>query len=179
MPVFASVTAYGDLCAGTLGPLSLNPVGASLPFAGETFQMDIDNVTVFAPVLRWVGVSKMQINGPPLPLSLHVYRMPGCFAYMSGNVRLLAPANITTGVGYWSLLIPLNLDFLSIHQQLQEMALELGSARGGTKTNGLDVKFGNRGCRRRWWSRDLWQRAKSFGQCAACRTTAADGRRST
>ena len=144
-PVFARAEPYGTPCIGSRGPLGLQVANYTLPVIGQTFQMEITNIPVFAPTIGYYGFSNTLFNGVPLPLALDFVQLFGCFAYMSADRNVLLPAaNNATGIAVWNLAIPLDPVFLSVHVYLQALTLEFGGTRRGTLTNGIDARIGDR-----------------------------------
>jgi hypothetical protein len=144
-PVFARAEPYGTPCIGSRGPLGLQVANYTLPVVGQTFQMEVTNIPVFAPAIGYYGFSNTLFNGVPLPLALDFVQFFGCFAYMSADRNVLLPAaNNATGITVWNLPIPLDPAFLSMHVYFQALTLEFGGARRGTLTNGIDARIGDR-----------------------------------
>ena len=145
MPTFASAIAYGQPCIGTAGALGLRTVQGSVPVIGQTFRMEMTNVPGLAPCFGLLGFSNTTIAGAPLPLALEFLNMPGCLAYMSKDMTFPLPLQINVfQPTAWDLALPLDPVFLSLHIYLQGLALEFGSARFATVTNGIDARIGDR-----------------------------------
>ncbi len=146
LPVLARTNSYGSPCVGSNGALTLSVINNSAPILGQTLQMEMSNVPLFAPCVGFLGLSNTDYAGVPLPFSLDFLRIFGCSAYMSADFDfpLGLPNNATNTMG-WNLPIPANPFLLSTHVYLQGLALELsGASRFATVTNGIDARVGDR-----------------------------------
>lgn len=70
--------------------------------------------------------------------------MTGGNAFKTADLNFaLGQPNNSTRTTAWSLVIPNDLVFLSMHIQLQGLALEFGGTRFATTANGIDARIGN------------------------------------
>jgi hypothetical protein len=99
-----SYSTYGTGCVGTAGTPSIAAVPGALPYAGQTFVVNVTNIPWFAPTFMVVGFSDTSWNGNPLPVDLGVIGMPNCT--VRASVDWLMPTTSVLGVAAWSIQIP-------------------------------------------------------------------------
>lgn len=109
---------------------------------GATFDAEVRNIpTAVSAATMWVGASKTLIGAFPLPLSLYFAGMPGCWLYQ--DLLVPQPLAIASGLGTWSLQIPLQAPLVGVHLYLQGMlALPGANPAGVVVTNGADLWIG-------------------------------------
>lgn len=102
----ASVTPYGNGCAGPAGVPSLQASGTSVPRLGHELVLTLGNLPPSPLNLPFgvLGLSDTTWNGQPLPMALDPFGFPGC-------VALLAPSPPTVlgnigGTATWTLAVP-------------------------------------------------------------------------
>jgi hypothetical protein len=137
-PTPATVTAYGDGCAGSAGTPTLTNAPYSLPWLGDTFRMraaPLASTTTFA--LFALGLD------PTAPVDLSPYGMPGCSALVAVACYSLATAS--NGSAELSMIVPNTTSLAGAHIFEQAFAVEPGAnAAGVVVSNGADVLIGIR-----------------------------------
>jgi len=99
----------GPGCAGSAGVPILEPVGKSVPWIGETFELDLRPIpsSVLATPFVLLGASNELWGGVPLPLELGVIGMPGCWLQVSIDISLPLPNH----GGWTGLPLPIPYDY--------------------------------------------------------------------
>jgi len=94
--------ASGTACKGSAGAPGLG--ATSLPWAGDTLNLEVNPVLTTAPVLVALGLSKTKWGALTLPLPLAAFGAPTCSLYTSPDLFFVA-AN-TAGTARLALPIP-------------------------------------------------------------------------
>jgi hypothetical protein len=104
--VLGRVVPFGNGCRGSAGTPTLRSRGGSVPWIGETLELEVTGVPsgVLGVPFGMLGASRDRWLGHVLPLALDPIGMPGC-------VLLVAPELVqvlthTSGVAQWTLPIP-------------------------------------------------------------------------
>lgn len=99
-----SYSFFGTGCPGPRGTPTLSVFGGQVPRAGQAFSVQIGNLPLTGPVWMFLGLSKTNYNGLPLPADLSIIGMLGCRLYVSGD--LIFPVQNILGVGLWTITMP-------------------------------------------------------------------------
>ena len=135
----AAYTTFGSGCTGSRGVPAIAAQGTSLPHAGGTFSLQVNNLPLTGPVFLFLGVSNTTYGPTSLPLSLGVLGAPGCTAVASGEALYLL-TNVL-GSAVWQFTVP-NLLGVSFYNQAFAFdppanALGLTVSNGGHATIGF------------------------------------------
>lgn len=139
-----SFATYGTSCAGTTG-LSSHTGAApkGYPFAGDTWTLRLAGARPNSGASLYVGVSNTTWGAFPLPLSLAIAGIPGCFLYTSIDVSL---GTTTNSVGGASLTFPTPVSASLINASLytQFSYIDIGAPYPTPipHSNGLRSRFG-------------------------------------
>jgi hypothetical protein len=135
----ASYASYGSGCAGSRGVPSIAPQGTSLPHAGSTFTLQVNNVPLTGPVFMFAGLSNTAYGPNPLPLSLGFLGAPGCSLLASGDSLYLLTSVLGSAV--WQFAVPnvLGVSFYNQAFAFDPAANPLGltTSNGGMSTIGF------------------------------------------
>lgn len=141
--ISATYTAFGAGCVGSAGTPTLRAASGHLPWAGDTFPVQIANVLPVTSVLVLLGLSNTSWFGIPLPFDLTASGMPGCSALVSGELTFTAASS--AGIATLSLPIPNVTALLSAHFYNQALVLDLAAnPLGLTTSNGAEAVIGGR-----------------------------------
>jgi hypothetical protein len=139
--VTAQYSLSGSGCPGQNGVPSLSNVGGALPWLGETFTLQVGNLSTTGLAAGILGASDTTFGSLPLPLDLAFLGMPGCRLYVSLDV--VVPLTNNGGLATWSLPLPSipHLTGARFHQQVANAspgsnALGLTTSNYGTATLG-------------------------------------------
>jgi hypothetical protein len=99
-----SYSFFGAGCAGPRGTPTLSVFGGQVPRAGQAFSVQVGNLPLTGPVWMFLGLSKTNYNGLPLPADLSILGMLNCRLYVSGD--LIFPVQNILGVGLWTITVP-------------------------------------------------------------------------
>jgi hypothetical protein len=97
--------SFGSGCLGTSGTPTLVATPGSLPFAGQPFTVNVQNIPFFTSCFMGMGFSTTSYNGAALPLDLTVLNMPGCTLYTSLDWGVIPTTNVL-GTAVWTFQIP-------------------------------------------------------------------------
>lgn len=135
----AAFATYGAGCAGSRGVPSIVAQGPSLPHAGTTFALQVNNLPLTGPVFLFTGISSSVYGPTPLPLSLGGYGAPGCSILASGEALYLL-TNVL-GSAVWQFPVPhaLGVSFYNQAFAFDPSANPLGlsASNAGVATIGL------------------------------------------
>lgn len=106
---------FGSGCAGSRGTPSLSVQNNQVPIAGQPFSVQFDNLPLTGQAWMFLGASKTNYGGLPLPADLSIIGMFGCSLYVSGD--LIFPVQNILGVGLWTITVPPVLLGLPIYNQ--------------------------------------------------------------
>lgn len=137
----ATATGYGQACSGAGGAADLYSRTWHVPYIGMPFDLVVTPTIAHQPALLAFGTSNTNWNGVPLPLSLQMIGMPGCFLRTSPDVTLAM-----TGLGWFlttSIPIPLEGHLVGTDFYLQAFAFEPGANPAGLiSSRGLECRIG-------------------------------------
>lgn len=142
-PPLVSATPQNS-CPGSVGPLGLDPAPFSMPWAGDTFLVELGNLPAGCLPFLVIGFSNTTWSGGALPRDLSVLGLNNCWQYVSMDiVRMLA---LTGSTVTSSISIPAIPGFVGTRIYLQGAALSAGAANtlGAAISNGLTVRIGMR-----------------------------------
>ncbi len=101
----ASYATFGMGCPGPQGiPTLSEPFGGSVPIAGQSFSVQVNNLPLDAMTWMLLGESKTEYGLLTLPYDLAEIGLFGCTLFVSGD--FLLPVTSVLGVGLWTVEIP-------------------------------------------------------------------------
>lgn len=140
----ASLLAYGAGCAGTAGTPALGGVNGSRPVLGGRLDLAVAPMPANALGVFYVGASREQILGTPLPFALDVFAMFGCTLHTSGEVVYGFGAS-AAGIGTLGFPVPNNRALSAMFLYTQAAVRDVAANPAGVIwSNGLEVRTGAR-----------------------------------
>jgi hypothetical protein len=137
----AAFTTFGNGCPGSAGTPVLAPSGQSLPWLGSSFTMTVSGMAATGLGAGCLGLSRLQWQGTPLPLSLAAVGMPGCSLRVSPEVLFVVFGG--GGSAPWTLNIPNQPVFLGASLFAQAAVVDPGAnALGLTMSNAAELLCG-------------------------------------
>ncbi len=132
--------SFGAGCSGTAGIPTLVATPGSLPFAGQPFTVNVQNIPFFTSCFMGMGFSTTSYNGAALPLDLTVLNMPGCTLYTSVDWGVIPTANVL-GTAVWTFQIPPGVGGATFYNQAVVFD-PLANQAGLTVSNAAEATVG-------------------------------------
>ena len=131
---------FGTGCAGSSGTPTLVATPGSLPFAGQPFTVNVQNLPFFSYCFMGLGFSTTSYNGAALPLDLTPLNMPGCTLYTSLDWGVMPTTNVL-GTAVWTFQIPPSAGGATFYNQAVVFD-PLANAAGITVSNAAEATIG-------------------------------------
>lgn len=100
----ADYFSFGSGCRGGNGVPRLAPAPGDLPWLGEPFTVDLDNLPPSPFLLLFLGASRTRWGPVTLPVGLEHLGMPGCTLWASGDLAI--PLVSAGGCARWTTQLP-------------------------------------------------------------------------
>ena len=136
-------TAFGVGCPGNAGVPTLAAASGQLPRIGQSFTAQLSNVPP-GPLrlpFGFLGASKTNWSGIPLPFDCGAIGMPGCTIYCSADITV--PLTASSGLANWSFTIPYDVGLIGAFAYQQALVLDPAvNLMGVTTSNAGQLKLG-------------------------------------
>jgi hypothetical protein len=122
----AAFAPFGNGCAGSFGTPSLGTATGSMPWIGETLEVQLNGLpaTVLNTPFGMLGFSRDFWAGSPLPMELAGLGMPGCVAFVEPHAAV--PLANAGGTASWFLAVPDSPAFVGTHFYVQGAVVDFG-----------------------------------------------------
>lgn len=139
-----SALAYGSACAGTAGTPQLGGNNGSRPVLGSLLELRIAPTLANTVGVFYVGASRTDLLGTPLPFPLDVFGMTSCTLHTSGEVVYGFQAD-AAGVATLRFPVPNNRSVSAMFLYTQAAVRDVAANPAGLIwTNGLELRTGVR-----------------------------------
>lgn len=144
IPVTWRITSYGAGCSSATAPaMVLGVQTGSAPRLGTTCVLQLSGAqNSFLRPLLYLGTSRSQWSGNPIPVSLSSIGLTGCAVWTSGGVNLPLNTTTTPGLLLSDIVIPLNPIFLGLEVFGQAISFPGLTITGATMSQGLALRVG-------------------------------------
>ena len=136
-------TAFGAGCPGNAGIPTLAAAPGQLPRIGQSFTAQLSNVPP-GPLrlpFGFVGASKTNWSGIPLPFDCGAIGMPGCTIYCSADITVALTAS--SGLANWPITIPYDVGLIGALAYQQALVLDPAvNLMGVTTSNAGEMRLG-------------------------------------